>query len=487
VLLDGATTTAAIAASSTTVADGSDGSSGIAAEMEMKLLLPPGSSSSIANDDDDDDNEGDVEGRTSGDVGEDDDKDGSRRTVYAHIYRRTRVRWNDGDAPDIDVDRFASFIADMRPHDVVDDDDSDDAKFDGPTLTGIGMPRRRFATWVHYYLTHMTSDGEVGTSSSTLTTKSSFANESMTTIDAIVEADDTTREGRQRALGDILSHVATRELDWDEEYADDEEDEMVVDVEDEGEISTASPSRERRKQREAILRFWDEGKLLCEHTNLLSGVRRRRRRSLRRIDDGVGNNTRETRRQDVATNDDEGVGTPSAREEEAEEDRRYKLERLAGMLDSYAHRLASIVEEELSAIDDDGDDVPDDLQSESSPASRCYTSSSPSPASSANVSSVADTTVKTDPPKGSMSNSGLRRFIENEYGIENTRLLMARTLLQKSEIEQLKVRIVFASRRLVAGVNHFKQLIPTIAYLNHFHNISFPKSCNQTNRRLNHF
>ena len=46
-------------------------------------------------------------------------------------------------------------------------DDGDDDDDDGPTLMGIDMPRRQFASWVNYYLTHMTSDGEAMTTGRT--------------------------------------------------------------------------------------------------------------------------------------------------------------------------------------------------------------------------------------------------------------------------------------------------------------------------------
>ncbi len=52
-----------------------------------------------------------------------------------------------------------------------------------------------------------------------------------------------------------------------------------------------------------------------------------------------------------------------------------------------------------------------------------------------------------------MSNGGLRRFIKEEYGNDNPRLLMAQTLLQKSEDMQLKVSIVLTS--LLAGGDNF--------------------------------
>jgi hypothetical protein len=453
----------------------SDLSSEATTKMAASFSTP--APSTMTNDDGD---EGPREGRTTREV--ENDEDGAKMTLLlAHIYRPNRIQRDDADvvlpstANDAGVvdggDRdFFALISDHH-------DDGDDAN-DGPKLLGIGMPRRQFATWVHYYLTHMTSDGEARTSK---TTSSSFTTTTVATASTTTaNVDDMTREGRQRALDDILCHVVTQELDWDEDYDDEEEDGGIafgVWWDDERGMSAASPSRPRREQREAILRYWDEGRLICEHTNLLSSGRRRRR-SRRRINDGVGDNTT-----DVATDDVEGVGTLSASEEDAEEDRRNKLERFVGMLEAYAHRLASIVEEELSVIDDDGDDEADDCHYRSSPPGQFYSLNSPSSASSLNGASTADTIVQADLPKGSMSNSGLRRFIEKEYGSENARLLMARTLLQKSEIEQLKVRIrlriIFVlSRVLTVSMESYQPSLIKNFSLNLFPEIAFDRLSN---------
>ncbi|KAL3811785.1 hypothetical protein ACHAXA_005176 [Cyclostephanos tholiformis] len=352
----GVATTAILASS--TVAEGHE-SSEITTGAETMTWSTSETSSMANDDDDDDDDESEMGGRTSGEVAED-YKDGTRRTISAHVYRRRRILLDDATGV-----VHPSAMNDVNASDCLDNDffalisdHVDDESNDGPTLTGIGMPRRQFATWVHYYLTHMTSDGEVGTSS---TTSSSTIVASTTTTAAapttFAEADAVMREERALALDEILRHVATRELDWNEEDDDDDDDanaedggiEVGVGGNDEGGISMPSFAKQRREQREAILRYWIGGRLICEHTNLLSNSRRRRR-SHQSIDDGVCNNTDEIRLQDVATDDDEG----------------------------------------------------------------------------------------TDPSKGSMSNSALRKFIEKEYGSEDARLIMARTLLQKSEIEQLK-------------------------------------------------
>ncbi len=243
------------------------------------------------------------------------------------------------------------------------------------------------------------------------------------------------------------------EVDGNEEEEEGKENggvEFEVWGNDEGVKSTSSPDGWRRGRREAIRRYWKEGKLICEQTNLLSSGRRRRRRRRRRcIDEGIGNYSGEPRRCEVATDDDDvSEEVLRARKEEAEEDRRYKLGRFTDALKSYADRLVSIVEDELSDVGDDGDDAANDGRYRSS---QFYSSSSSSSsfASSANGVAAAASIVwadrenygaaptsddngaaPTSHPKWSMSNDGLRRFIEKEYGSENARQLMAQTLCE---------------------------------------------------------
>ena len=152
-----------------------------------------------------------------------------------------------------------------------------------------------------------------------------------------------------------------------------------------------------------------------------------------------------------------------------EEERRYKLGRFTDALRSYADRLSCIVEDELRDVDDDDDDRdaafdddrsrrPSLLPIQSHPSSSSLTSASSAYAAAAAVATVVSTdgdsqwqwrergeASSASSLKWSMSNGGLRRFIEREYGSENARLLMARTLLRKSEDEQLKVRVLLPS------------------------------------------
>jgi hypothetical protein len=238
---------------------------------------------------------------------------------------------------------------------------------------------------------------------------------------------------------------------------------------DEGAKLTSSPARRRRGRRKAINRYWKEGKLICEHTYLLSSGRRRQRRG--RIEDGVGKYSGEPRRRDVATDgDDLSEEALKARKEEAEEDRRYKLGRFADALKSYADHLADIVKDELSNVGDDSNDGANDghyqsLQFYSSSLSSSFVSSASGAAAAASIvwanhdkygaalTSDDNGGASISPLKWSMSNGGLRRFIKEEYGNDNPQLLMVQTLLRKSEDMQLKVSIVLTS--LLAGGNNF--------------------------------
>jgi hypothetical protein len=139
-------------------------------------------------------------------------------------------------------------------------------------------------------------------------------------------------------------------------------------------------------------------------------------------------------------------------------------------LKSYADRLADIVEDELSNDGDDSDDGANDghyrsLQFYSSLLSSSFASSANGAAAAASIvwadhnkygaapTSNDNSRASISPLKWSMSNGRLRRFIEEEYGNDNPRILMAQTLLQKSEDMQLKVSIVLTS--LLAGGDNF--------------------------------
>jgi hypothetical protein len=264
-------------------------------------------------------------------------------------------------------------------------------------------------------------------------------------------------------------------LDWEEDGGKEEDGEEDGGIKfkawgnDKEAKLMSSPARRRRGRRKAIHRYWKEWKLICKHTYLLSSGRRRQRCG--RIKDGVGKYSREPRRRDVVTDGDNlSEEALKARKEEAEEDRRYKLGRFVDALKSYADRFADIVEDELSNDGDDSDDGANDGHYQSL---QFYSSSLLSSfASSANCAAAAASIIWADhdkygtaptsddnggalisPLKWSMSNGGLRRFIEEEYGNDNPRILMAQTLLRKSEDMQLKVSIFLTS--LLAGGDNF--------------------------------
>ena len=436
-----------------------------------------------------DDGDGEMDGRTSSEEKEVVAAENvAKRTVSMHVYRRNRAdrggRGDDGDAGPLVATSVAaesrdlySLLATSSADRDGGRDEASDADDRGPTLVGVGVPRSQFASWVHYYLTHMTPEGEVV--ATVVRTSTMEASSSSTTT----RKTDSMREERAQVLEGILRHVETEDLDWEEEENEnenenEEEEEEKGDALSEvdgggnggGARPTASPTRRRREMREAIRRFWREGRLICESTSLLSGGRRRRSRSRSRSrsdDNGERDNN-------VATDNDDGDGEggeassraraeeeEEGEEEAVEEERRYKLGRFTDALRSYADRLSCIVEDELRDVDDDDDDGDDRrrrpslLPTQSHPSSSSLTS-----ASSANAAAAAATTVvSTDgdsqwqwrergeassasSPKWSISNGELRRFIEGEYGSENARLLMARTLLRKSEDEQLKVRVL---------------------------------------------
>jgi len=186
----------------------------------------------------------------------------------------------------------------------------------------------------------MMSDGEARTSTS----------KTAATLTTTAEA-DSPWGGHSRALDNIVTtHELDVEVDSDEVEEEEKEEDGGTEFEvwgnDEGAKSTSSPPR-----------YWKEGKLICEQTNLLSSGRRRNRLCrlcCRRIDEGIGNYSGETRRCEIAT------------EEETEEDRRYKLGRFTDALKSYADFLVSIVKDELSDVGDDGDDGADDGRYQSS-------------------------------------------------------------------------------------------------------------------------
>jgi len=251
------------------------------------------------------------------------------------------------------------------------------------TLMGVGMPSRQFASWVHYYLTHMTMDGEAMITPSTTVTATTALDAVSETSAAMLINQKKVVEEKRDALNRILQLVSTQEMDWDSEWEGDGGDEI---------------SREAEATWLKIRQFWKEGKLICENTSLLTSSRGRgdyrRRHRLRRTQESEGDELNSP------------INTEDEVQQQEEEEQRYRQEKFRNALGSYAERLVSIVEDEM--ID--------------------------------NHHSTHDEDAGIHCNRLTSSNR-LLGWIEDEYGIDGTRELMADLLLNKSEKEQLEVRI----------------------------------------------
>eukprot|EP00985_Skeletonema_marinoi_P022725 scaffold14661_cov207-Skeletonema_marinoi.AAC.2 len=235
------------------------------------------------------------------------------------------------------------------------------------SLMGLGMPRRQFATWVRYYLSNSSS--------------SSSSNDilSSTTKTAVAAAE----------IEEIVSKVSTQQVKWENDW--------------ENHVMT-------------LRQYWKDGKLLCEHTNLLNdrgGMSRSKNRK------------KQEKEQEGKEGSDNMSGSDTEEEIDDEEERQMKYEHFRNILGSYADRLVHIVEDELS----DASFIPHDA------------------AEITNVCSSSTTGVKMMTSELLLprwnTRLGLRGWIENEYGVENTHALMANELLVKSEREQLETFQLF--------------------------------------------
>ncbi|KAL7534591.1 hypothetical protein ACHAWF_004878, partial [Thalassiosira exigua] len=256
------------------------------------------------------------------------------------------------------------------------------------TLMGVGVPRRRFAAWVHYYLEHMTNE-EGGRE----------AAKGMRPPSLKVQPDRSSN-----VLDRILERATTEEIDQEEDW------------------EARLPS---------VRDCWMDGRLICDHTNLLG-----------------------SRSKPVAGGNSQGEDDPSAElsEEEAaarkdEEEAKMKAEQFRDALGSYADRMAGIVEDESS--DAEFSPSPNDraggidqlmpslmnLDGFSSMVDNFPMLKSPS-ASATATAAPARSAERAEPRWD--TTSGLRGWIEEEYGAEATHKLEADVLLRKSEEVQLQ-------------------------------------------------
>ncbi len=206
------------------------------------------------------------------------------------------------------------------------------------SLMGLGIGERQFATWVQYYLSNSSND--------TLST--------------------TKSPSSSAKIEDIMNNVSTQEVHWENDW--------------ENHVKT-------------LRQYWNDEKLLCEHTNYLTDWSRMGKIKVKRKHQIMKQKRKES---NVKSNG-------SAAEDLEEEEKQMKYEHFRKLLMAHANRLVNIVEDELSdaSFMPHGDD-------ESS-------------------------------GKTWNTRNGLLGWIEDEYGIENTRALMANRLLVKSEKEQLEV------------------------------------------------
>ncbi len=302
--------------------------------------------------------------------------DGKKKIVAVHTYNHHRIE--------------------HRPRDAVNGTIEDDvsSRSQNLTLMGVGMPPRQFASWVYYYLTHMTIDGEATitpSTSITTTTTTPFVLGSVTVKSTVTtNIQQSVIEESREGLNTILQYVSTQEFDWDNQCQGDKEEEIA---------------KEEETTWLKIRQFWNEGKLICEDTHLLSSSRgqrehRRRRRNHRLLVHGCG--------VDELAN---STMVDEVDAEEVQEEQRYEEEKFRNTLNSHAERLVSIVEDELGDASNVARDGIDEESERRIDALHRWTAS-----------------------------NRLLGFIENEYGIDKTQRLMADSLLMKSEKEQLEVR-----------------------------------------------
>jgi len=185
-------------------------------------------------------------------------------------------------------------------------------------------------------------------------------------------------------IDEIVSNISTQQVDWENDW----ENHIV-----------------------SLRQYWKDGKLLCEHTNLLND-----RGGMSRI-----RNKKIQQKQKKGEQRDKIMNGSDSEEMDDEEEQQMKYEQFRNILGSYADRLVNIVEDELS----DANFIPRDVES-------------------TNISSddhEAKIISELLLPRWN-TRLALRGWIENEYGAENTRALLANELLVKSEREQLEVGIV---------------------------------------------
>jgi len=281
------------------------------------------------------------------------------------------------------------------------------------TLKGVGMSQRQFAAWVQYYITHMSEDAEVIPADQSYTQSATAAAQGI--LSRQPQLQQTIEDHEQQTL--LQQQHLQRTIN----------SQTLDNLLQTNQITTESVEYESKTWEEEyipiIREYWRSGKLICEHTNILNG-----RRSRPPLDE-------------ESSKDDEKSGEKLTKEQlqskKDKETRQYKTEQFRDTLNSYAERLSSIVEDELSDVDFY---PPSEVVGSSDQDKRLL-----------NFGQIVDLPKRTSTHETTQTQhhqhqtlpqwqttNGLKGWIEEQYGIENTRQLMADVLLTKSEKEQLQ-------------------------------------------------
>jgi len=335
-----------------------------------------------SDDDDDDDDDDDLESKQEA------------KKVFIHTYRHNAKSNTASISKKADND-FATTTATTTTATI---------NMNNFTLMGVGMSQMQFSKWVHYYLLHMTENGEHQSTPPQPKTQS---------VSSLQQVLDENQQQQQY-------QITSQEVNW--ESAEWETTHVPI-----------------------IRQHWKEGRLICEHTNLLSG-RPQQQKEQKEEDELESVLSEANTGENEEKNKEPLLNEEQIKAKKESEERLFKQEQFSNALRSYAERLASIVEDELSEdahflsssssnsmVDDAIDnsrpynfgqvvDLPDRQQQRHNPVVQTAQQAAQHHATS---------------PKWNTPN-GLRGWIEQEFGVENTRLLMADTLLQKSEEEQLE-------------------------------------------------
>ena len=286
------------------------------------------------------------------------------------------------------------------------------------SLVGVGMSQRQFAAWVQYYITHMSEDGEV------IPADQSSPQSSSATAAAAAQG----ILSRQPQLQQTIDKHAQQTILQQQHLQRTANSQTLDNLLQSNQITTESVEYESKVWEEEyipiIREYWRNGKLMCEHTNILNGRRRPSVDEKSSKDDGKSGQGKLTKEQ-----------LQSKKEEET---RQYKTEQFRDTLNSYAERLTSIVEDELSDVDFHPSEVVDSSDQEKRlPFNFGQIVDLPKRTTAHQTTQPHHHQQHQKLPQWQTAN-GLKGWIEEQYGIDNTRQLMADVLLLKSEKEQLQ-------------------------------------------------